>query len=417
MSEPQPRRVAVGAWVVFDVANTIFWTGVVGVTFPLWLTKDLLGDDATLGYTLAATMAVVLVAAPFLGAVSDQAGRRMPLLVATTLVSVSATLLLGISTGLMISLVLFALALSTMELGTIFYNAMLPEVSTHASRGKVSGMGQGIGYIGSFIAIGVALLFTGRYILVFRIVAILFFLFALPIFFLLKERPRQVVPSTALGKISSAFAQLSGNLRRLDQFPGLRRFLTARFFYSMGINTAVAFAVLYAAQTIGLNDREIYLILLAGSSVAIPSAAFFWGPAVDRIGPRSVLTTALLIWVGLLLFAVAIPWLSWTKHLYWAVGCLTGVALSGVWTADRPFMLSFTPPQYLGEFFGLHGMVGKLGRVVGPFMWAFLASTLELGQPAAVIGLVGCLAISYVMLIKMKIPVRSPSEGLIEKTS
>ena len=416
MSERQQTRTAVGAWVVYDIANTIFWTGIVGVTFPLWITKSvddtpagLSGSDATLGYTLAAAMAVVFLTAPILGAISDQARRRMPLLVALTLVSVSAALLLGTG-GLLISLALFALALCTMELGTVFYNALLAEVSTPENRGTISGLGQGVGYLGTFIAVGVALAFSDSrgYVFVFHVVAVLFLLFALPTFLLLRERPRQVLQSSVLGKVSQAFSQLNGNLRRLHEFPGLRRFLIARFCYSLGINTTVAFAVIYASQTIGISDREIYLILLTGTSIAIPGA-ILWGIIVDRIGPRLVLTTGILVWIGLMLFAVAIPWLSWTKDLWWAVGCLVGVAMGAVWTADRPCMLSFTPPEYLGEFFGLHGMVGKLGRVIGPFMWPFISTTLDLGRPAALLGLVGVLVVSYVILRGSTVPQWHPS--------
>ena len=418
MSEPRPRRAAVGAWVVYDVANTTFWTGVVGLAFPLRLVKELSGDDATLGYTLSATMVVVMLLAPILGAISDQTGRRMPLLVATTLVCVCATLLLG-NGGLLVSLCLFALALGSMELGVILYNSLLAEVSTQHNRGMVSGLGTGIGYVGSFIAVGVALVFTqlftepSRYIFVFRAVAVLFLLFALPIFFLLKERAIDGLPSTGLGKVSRAFSQLIGDLRSLQRFPGLRQFLTARFFYGMGINTAVAFAVVYASQTVGLGDREIQMVLLGGISIAIPSGVL-WGALVDRIGPRRVLSFSLLLWIGVLLFAIAIPELSLSTHLYWVVGCFTGVAMSGGWTADRPYMLSLIPPQYLGEFFGLHGMVSKLGRVVGPFMWAFVSVTLGLGQTTAVLSLVVCLAVSCIVLAKVGAPVVSRSADLVE---
>ena len=413
--ETRPKRTAVGAWVTYDIANTAFWMGVVGLSFPLWLTKEMSGGDATLGYTLAATMAAVLVAAPITGAISDQIGRKMPLLVGATLICIGATLLLG-NGGLFVSLALFALALASMELGTIFYNSLLHEVSTEANRGMISGLGTGIGYLGSFIAVGIALLLTDSkgYVFVMHVVAFVFLLFALPIFVLLNERRRQVLSSTVLSKVSQAFSKLNGNLRSLHRFPGLRRFLIARFMYGMGINTGVAFAVVYASETIGLSDREIQLILLTGVSIAIPSG-ILWGGLVDRIGPSRVLTIALFIWMGLFVFAVAIPWLSLTRHLYWVIGCLTGVSMSGVWTADRPYMLVFTPPEYLGEFFGLHGMVGKLGRVIGPFMWAFVAATLDLGQPVAMLSLAGCLVISCAILMGLRTPVRAPPSDLIEQ--
>ena len=85
------------------------------------------------------------------------------------------------------------------------------------------------------------------------------------------------------------------------------------------------------------------------------------------------------------------------------------MAIAGVFTANRPYMLRFAPPQYLGEFFGLHGMVGKSGRVVGPFMWALISATLGLGQVAAVLSLLICVVASYVILGRIRVPARSHS--------
>ena len=202
------------------------------------------------------------------------------------------------------------------------------------------------------------------------------------------------------------------NLGRIHQFPGLRRFLVARFFYALGINTAVAFAVVYASQTIGWSDQKIYLLLLVGTCVAIPTAVIC-GNIVDRVGPKPVLSFALLLWIGLFLFAVAIPWLSLIRDLWWAVGCVTGLAMAAVWTADRPFMMGLSPPQYIGEFFGLHGTVGKLGRVVGPVLWATISVNLGLGQPAALLSLAVCLVLSYVILRGVGVPATAPSVGAL----
>ena len=267
-----------------------FLTGVVGVSFPLWLTKGSSGSDALLGLTLGGTMAVVMVLSPMVGAISDQAGRKMPLLVATTLISVVATLLLG-NWGVGPSVFFFALALCSMELGVIFYNALLTEVSTAENRGRIAGLGVGVGFLGSFIAVGVALVFStifdapDKYVFTFRLVAILFLVFALPIFFLLKEDKKLLPPSTLMKKIEQAFTQLSSDVRNLHQYPGLRAFLATRFLYTLGINTVTAFGVVYASETIGLSDRKIQIILLAGISVAIPAVLFVarwstgWAPS------------------------------------------------------------------------------------------------------------------------------------------
>ena len=249
-----------GSWIVYDIGNTVFWAGIVGVSFPLWITKavddippGMGGDDATLGYTLAGAMAVVLVLSPILGAISDQSSRRMPMLAVTNLLSVVAAFFIG-SGNLTVSLALFALALCSMEVGTVFYNALLAEVSSESNRGTIAGLGIGIGYTGAFLGVGTALIMAERegYDFVFRVIAILFLLFALPIFIFLKERRREVTTSRISTKIILGLTQLVSNLRSLNQYPGLRPYLVGRFLYTLGINTSTAFGVVFASETVGL---------------------------------------------------------------------------------------------------------------------------------------------------------------------
>jgi UMF1 family MFS transporter len=61
-------------------------------------------------------------------------------------------------------------------------------------------------------------------------------------------------------------------------------------------------------------------------------------------------------------------------------------------------MLLLSPPDRVGEFYGLYSMVGRFAAVVGPALWAFIADTLGLGRPAAVAGLLVMVIIAFVVL-------------------
>ena len=408
LTKSRPGRLAVGGWISFEVANVVFWMGIVGMTFPLWA-----GDDITVGYTLAATMTVVLLASPIIGALSDQSGRRKPYLMAAAGICAVATMFVG-EVSLISSLALFALAFTSMELATILYNSLLVDVSDRSNRGSIAGLGVGVGYLGAFIAVGCAIIFSEEkgYLFVFKALGLIYFLFALPIFLFLKEqnghkamRPRDVGNPLAL-----AFTQIIGVVGSLKMYPGLRPYLTARFFYMLGINTATAFAVRYGTETIGLDERKIQIIMIVGISVAVPSA-LIWGWMVDRYGSFPVLLLSMLVWLGLLFIAVGIPWMGLPEGLWWLIGCMTGTGLAGIFTADRPVMTRFAPREQMAEFFALHAMAGKTGRVVGPFMWAFIAATLSLGQPAAILSLVGCLLIACAILLWVRDPLKSGYES------
>ncbi len=411
LARSRPGRLAVGGWISFEVANVVFWMGIVGMVFPLWA-----ADDITVGYTLAATMTVVLLASPIIGALSDQSGRRKPYLMGAAAICVVATMFVG-EVSLVSSLALFALAFTSMELATILYNSLLVDVSNSGNRGAIAGLGVGVGYLGAFIAVGCALIFSEDrgYLFVFKALAIIYFLFALPIFLFLKERTdiRRMRPKEVGNPIALAFAQIVGVATSLKRYPGLRPYLTARFFYMLGINTATAFAVRYGTETIGLDERKIQIIMIVGISVAVPSA-LIWGWMVDRFGSFLVLALSMVVWLGLLFIAVGIPWLGLPGGLWWLIGCMTGVGLAGIFTADRPVMTGFAPREQMAEFFALHAMAGKTGRVVGPFMWAFIAATLSFGQPAAILSLIGCLVIACAILLRVRDPLKSGPESAAE---
>jgi MFS-type transporter involved in bile tolerance (Atg22 family) len=68
--------------------------------------------------------------------------------------------------------------------------------------------------------------------------------------------------------------------------------------------------------------------------------------------------------------------------------------------ADRVFLLRLSPPQYVGEFFGLYGLVGKASQVLGQALYGVLVFTLidTLGKGAyqvAILSLLVTMLIGY----------------------
>ena len=396
--DSRPSRPGVVAWIVYDIGNTLFFTGVVGLFFPLWVTQEMSGNDATVGYTLSLAMSVVLVLGPLLGAISDQWGRRKPFLVVSTIVCIGATVMIG-GSNLVLGMALFAVAVIALHTGAIFYNAMLADVSTEDNRGTIAGLGVGVGYLGGITAVVIGLLFVESRgtVFGFRAIGLLFLVVSLPLFLLLKERHGAVGAVSPVEKVAKAVTQIRHTLREVRQFPGLVRFLIGRFWYAWSFQTAAIFAILYGTDTVGFTARQVELVLLLGILVAVPSS-FMWGVIVDRVGPKPTLSAVVFVWTLLLLVAVAIPWLELPSYLWWAVGAVAGVLVPGTWVADRPFMLRLSVPEYLGELFGLHGMVGRLSAIVGPFAWGYISVTLGLGQGAAVLSLAACGFIGFLMV-------------------
>ena len=262
------------------------------------------------------------------------------------------------------------------------------------------------------VAIGLIFVETRGYVFGFRSVGVLILLATLPLMVLLKERTLESAGRSLTETSMGTFAQLRTTLGDIDRFPGLLRFLIARFWYTWGVNTASTFAVLYATGAVGLSTREVELVILASIMAAIPSG-LVWGIVVDRVGPNRVLSVALLGWVFVLLLAAAIPWLDLSPHIWWGVGVASGVLVAGIWAADRPYLIRLASPRYLGEFFGIHSLTGRVSAITGPFTWSYISVTLDLGQIPAVLSVAGCAAISFVLIRGMRDDVRTWPDDLV----
>ena len=398
-------RLSVGSWILYDLANTSFSFGVISVFYPQLL-KNVFGlADATVGTLDALAAALIFVAAPVLGALSDQAPRRLPFLAVSTILCVGATFFLGQS-ATPVLFALFVIATVCFQAGLIFYDSLLPEVSTDENRGRVGGIGVGVGYAGSLLAFGAgSLILAGNgegtledYTTVFRAIAVLFLVFAIPAFLFVRERPR-LAPPLSLRIVPEAFSQLAATARRARHYRGLGSFLVGRMFYADAANTLIFMVVLYATDSLELSDAEARAVAIPSIVAAIP-AGLAWGVVVDRIGPKRTLDIVLVLWMGIFAAAAAIPVLGLPSGLIFVVSMLVGVALAGLWASDRPLMARLAPPRYYGQFFGLYAMVGRFAAIVGPFMWGVIADDRALGwgQPAAVMFLLLWVLIAFAIL-------------------
>ncbi len=334
-------------------------------------------------------MAMVMVIGPWVGARTDHSGRRVPVLVWGTAVTVLATAGLA-SWGVTISLILFIVALLGFNIAGIAYDALLPDVSTDETIGRISGLGVGIGYFGSFIAVGIGrvvydVLDLGRPA-VFKALAAAFLLFAIPAFLRMEERPRpkRTDDPPSIGRV---FSHLLESWKRARSTPGVARFLVGRFLYTDAINTLIGgFLAIFATQDIGLTESETEILLAVAIAAAV-IGGFVASRLVDRVGPRKYLHAMLYIWIASLLVGMTAA-LTGATWLAWILGGAGGIALGGVWASDRAYMASLTPREWYGEFYGLYGTVGRFATITGPLLWALVVDGF--GAPRAV--LVGLLA-------------------------
>lgn len=187
----------IASWTLYDLANTIWSYGIFSYAIGLYLTSEgVLGEsqgNLWLQISIALSVGVNALVSPAIGALSDRSGRRLPYLLFFTALAIVPAILIP-SVPVMAGVLLFCVANFGYQSALVYYDATIKIVSTPANRGWVSGLGNGLGYLGT-VLIGVIILFGGLSVeQVFVVAPILFAILALPIFIFIREVPS---PSTA----------------------------------------------------------------------------------------------------------------------------------------------------------------------------------------------------------------------------
>lgn len=377
--------LAVWSWALYDFSNTIFAVSILTVFFPLWVDQQVEDGAWLVNSATAVAALLVFLTAPVLGTIADLRQRRIPYLVLLTLISVFLTAGLEFAGGVVVGLALFVAADFAYQSALVFYNALLPGVSVGRGAGKVSGYGTAVGYFGTILALIVLTLFVsdaesirlglgplGGWMEVggepnsnvFLPTAILYLVFSLPAFFFVPDRAVRAPRSVSLG---AAYRDVISTLKNIRGYGGIGTFIIATILYTDAANTVVANMALYGREVFGLDSAGVRNLLLFSTIFAIVGSAAS-GFATDRIGPKRTLMAILVLW----LVSIALAATATAVWVLFLTGPLVGIALGGTWTVSRVMLVALSPPDKLGEFFGLFSLAGRFSAILGPALTAFL---------------------------------------------
>jgi UMF1 family MFS transporter len=446
------------SWALYDFSNTIFSMNIATLYFAVWLVDDL-GVSNTLDAAASAVASVlVVIAIPFLGALSDVRRRRKPWVVGFTLLSCIGCALMGIfgqtllplrgaevdvqtpvpagwhASGAPLFWVLAAYVVANFayQAAQPFYNAMLPELAPPEEQGRLSGFGTAVGYVGSIFGVmlvkpffsgdlpgigklsdsAMSALHTimpytahGGRVSAFLPTGVLFLLFSLPLFVFCRDH--NPAPKGTPVDWKRAIREVFHTIRDARRHPGTLRFIIASFVYQDAIGTIVGFMTLYAVKAVGFGQgSEVTLFMV----LTIPSifGSYIYGHLVDRFGAKRSLMTTLLLWIALLVVMIAVP----GKQAFWLVGLAIGLNFGGVPTAERPVLLSLVPDVEAGRYFSLMLLSSRAAAIAGPLIWGVTVDSLEsrMGTAIAYRAAVMTVAIMFVIaaFILRGVPDRAP---------
>jgi len=368
------------SWILYDIANSAF-TLLVSTLIPIYF-NSLAGaagvnEDMYLSYWgYAGSISTVLVAiiAPICGTISDRKFKK-PIFLLTVILGCIACAALGVTTHWLFFLGIFVLAKVGFHSSIVFYDSMLPEITTPERMDNVSSMGYAFGYIGSvipFVACLVLVLFCdsfgltmgGAMVAAFLITAIWWAVLTVPLAKRYKQTAFVEKQGTALG---DSFKQLARTFREAKAEKHVFVYLIAFFFFINGVYTIIDMATAYGSA-LGLDTTGLLLALLLTQIVAFPCAILF-----GRLSAKH--DTGLLIKICIICYTciTAFGMFLVTLWQFWVLATLVGMFQGGIQALARSYLGKIIKPERSGEFYGLMDICGKGASFLGTTVVAFVS--------------------------------------------
>ncbi|MDW7695641.1 MFS transporter [Flammeovirgaceae bacterium SG7u.111] len=393
---PLNDKKTINAWCSYDWSNSVYNLTITAAIFPVYYsatTREAFGGDMlnffgleiknTVLYTYAISFSFLIIVflSPILSGIADYSGRKKFFMRLFTYTGSLACLALYFFHGGNIEYGITCAVLASVGYAgaLVFYNAFLPEIATPDRLDRVSAKGFSMGYIGSVILLVANLVLIMNYEafgiastgeatrLAFLQVGIWWFLFSHIAFKYLKDRPTgNKLSKKVIGK---GFEELTEVLAQLRSRHVSIRFLTAFFFYSMGVQTVMLLAPLFAEAEINMQSDKLIMVVLLLQIVAV-LGAYVFAFISEKKGNKFSLMLAVLIWMGVCVGG----YLLQEEYQFFILAAVLGFVMGGVQSLSRSTYSKLIPEtsKDTASFFSFYDITEKVAIVIGTFSYGFI---------------------------------------------
>jgi MFS transporter, UMF1 family len=422
-------RSRVLAWALWDSGSTGLSAIVTTFVFAVYLTSSVgvgisggTKPESWLGRAAALAGLTIAVLAPAIGVWVESPHRRRVALSALTGMAValaSAMYLIRPQPAYFwAGLVLMAGTAACTDLASVPYNAMLRELSTPETSGRVSGFGWAAGYFGSVLLLLLVYfgfvsgkgdergllhipVNDGLYVRTAMLLAAVWFaVLALPLLLVAHRLPDpdEVLHQTSiLGGYRKLWGEVSAEWQR-DR--NLVVFLFASALFRDGLAAIFGFGAVLGVKVYGISRGEVLIFGVAASVIAAVGAVL--GGFVDHwIGSKPVIIGSLLMILGV---AVILMGLS-GPVAFWVAGLFLCLFIGPAQSSSRALLLHMAKKGKEGVAFGLYTMTGRAVSFVAP--WLFSVFVDLFGAPRAGMGGIAVVLVAGILaMLVVRVPPR-----------
>ena len=380
-------------WILYDIGNSAF-TLLVSTLIPIYFNSLAssagVNEDLYLSYWgYAGSISTILVAiiAPICGTLSDRRFKK-PIFLLTVILGCVACACLGVTTHWLAFLGIFILAKIGFHSSIVFYDSMLPEVTTDERMDNISSLGYAYGYIGSvipFVLCLVLVLAGGSFglsmgsamVIAFLITAVWWAVFTVPLTKSYRQTAYMEKKGTALG---DTFRQLFVTFKEAKKEKHIFVYLLSFFFFINGVYSIIDMATAYGSA-LGLDSTGLLLALLLTQIVAFPCAIIF-GKLSAKYDTGLLIKISIICYTIITLFGMFLV----TLWQFWVLAVLVGMFQGGIQAMSRSYLGKIIPAERSGEFYGLMDICGKGASFVGTTLVA-VVSQATAGVKLSILGI------------------------------
>jgi UMF1 family MFS transporter len=184
----------------------------------------------------------------------------------------------------------------------------------------------------------------------------------------------------------------------LSHSTALKRYLYAFFVFSMGVQTVMLMAVLFAKKEIvGLQDSHLITAVLLIQFLGI-AGSFLFSALSKKFGNIQALLFALVIWIFICTGTYRFVYLPTEFYL---VAASVGLVMGGIQSLSRSTYAKLLPSTHdHASYFSFYDVCEKIGIVIGTFLFGFIEGFTG-GMRNSILALIVFFIAGFLLLLRV----------------